>query len=635
MNNVISLRLPVIAVVLMALAMARSVYAADDLLIADFEGSDYAGWTASGDAFGTGPAHGTFPGQRTVSGFLGKGLVNSFLNGEKSQGTLTSPPIGIRRRYINFLIGGGSDPAQTGIKLLVDGKMVRTAAGDDDEHLEWFTWDLGEFAGKTATIQIFDRASGGWGHILIDQIVQSDSAAWRAAPPGPLYGEAYRPRFHFTASSGWINDPNGLVFFGGEYHLFFQHNPKGNHWGNMTWGHAVSPDLVHWTQLPDAIEPDSMGTIFSGSAVVDWNNTAGFQSGATKTLIAMYTAAGGTSPESRGRRFTQCIAYSNDAGRSWTKYAGNPVLDHIAGGNRDPKVIWHEPSKKWILALYVDQQSSYGLFCSPDLKHWTPLQRLTLPGQTECPDFFPIALDGEREQQQWVFTTASGHYLVGKFDGTRFSDETGPQAMDEGGNFYAVQTYSDIPASDGRRIQISWMRDGRYPRMPFNGQMSFPCELTLHTTPDGPRLYHYPVKEIETLRDGPPQSWHDAVLPAGEARALSAAAGLADITADIDLAAATGLRFTVHGEPVQYSCGDHRLSCLGHFATVVPINGHLRLRILVDRTSLEIYANDGQKSLTSCFLPDPANTSLQFAAEGGDAKIASLTVYALRSAWSR
>ena len=456
--------------VLLSLGMSRALDGADDVVIADFEGADYAGWITTGDAFGTAPARGTLPSQQQVSGFLGNGLVNSYLNGDGAQGTLTSPAFAVQRKYINFLIGGGSHPSRTCVNLRVDGKVVRTATGDDSEHLDWFTWDVGALAGKSATIEIVDREAGQWGHILVDQFVQSDQPKVPGSEPQPLYNETYRPQFHFSSKAGWLNDPNGLVFYKGEYHLFFQHNPKGNKWGNMTWGHAVSPDLLHWTQLPNALEPDKMGTQFSGSAFVDWNNTAGFQTGAASPLIAMYTAAGGTSPESQGRRFTQCIAYSNDAGRTWTKYRGNPVLDFIAGENRDPKVIWHEPSKKWILALYIDRNGAYGLFSSSDLKQWTSLQELTVPGHGECPDFFPLALDGKQQDLRWVFTTASGHYLVGKFDGTRFSDETGTQALDEGANFYAVQSYSDIPSADGRRIQISWMNGGRIRGCPSTGR---------------------------------------------------------------------------------------------------------------------------------------------------------------------
>ena len=169
------------------------------------------------------------------------------------------------------------------------------------------------------------------------------------------YDEQYRPQFHFSPRTNWTNDPNGMVFYQGEYHLFYQHNPYGAYSGNLTWGHAVSRDMVHWQELPDnALYPDEHGPICSGSAVVDWNNTAGLQAGREKTLVAMFTAA--------GNPFTQVIAFSNNRGRTWTKYTNNPVLQHIIGGDRDPKVIWYAPEKKWVMALYLDHNDTP---CSP------------------------------------------------------------------------------------------------------------------------------------------------------------------------------------------------------------------------------------------------------------------------------
>ena len=285
--------------------------------------------------------------------------------------------------------------------------------------------------------------------------------AARFVRPGTstLYDERYRPQFHFTPRKGWTNDPNGLVFYKGEYHLFFQHNPFGVKWGNMTWGHAVSPDLVHWTATgATPLNPTMLGTMFSGSAVVDWGNTAGLQSGAEKTIVSIYTAAGGTSPESKGQPFTQCMAYSNDRGRTWTKYAGNPVVPHIAGENRDPKVVWHAPTRQWIMALFLDG-NTYRFLASPNLKNWTHAARYHVsPAPRECPDFFPMPVEGEPGTTKWVWTAANGHYLVGTFDGKRFIPEVMTQPGHYGKNYYAVQTYSDLPERaagagglDGRR----------------------------------------------------------------------------------------------------------------------------------------------------------------------------------------
>jgi sucrose-6-phosphate hydrolase SacC (GH32 family) len=446
-----------------------------------------------------------------------------------------------------------------------------------------------------------------------------------------LYNETYRPQFHFTARQNWLNDPNGLVFYQGEYHLFFQHNPSGINWGNMTWGHAVSRDLVHWRQLAHAIEPDELGTIFSGSAVVDWQNTAGFQRGREKTLVAIYTAAGGTSTESKSQPFTQCIAYSNDRGQTWTKYEKNPVLPHLVVENRDPKVVWHAPTKKWIMALYKNG-NVYAFFASPDLKRWTHLHDLTAPGCGECPDFFEMPVDGDPQRKRWVWTAANGQYLVGAFDGQKFTPETGPHPADWGANYYAVQTYSDIPESDGRRIQIAWMSGGRYPGMPFNQQMSFPCEMKLRSFPEGLRLCRLPVKEIAKLH-AKKKTWRAQTVRPGENPLAGVSGELFDLRAEIEPGEAAAFGFRIRGEAVRFSVKDKQLTCLGKTAPLEPEAGRLKLQILVDRTSLEVFANDGRVAMTSCFLPKAGDKDLEFYVEGGPVKLSSLQAIELRTAW--
>jgi fructan beta-fructosidase len=608
-----------------------------DIVLADFEGRDYADWTAAGEAFGSGPAQGTLPNQMPVSDYLGHGLVNSFRGGDATTGTLTSPEFRIERSYLNFLLGGGRHPGETGMRLFAGGREALSCTGIDSEHLEWTTWDLRPYRGKLARIVIFDSATGGWGHINVDEITESDSRQVAEQHTGPLYEEAYRPQFHFTSATNWLNDPNGLVCYEGEYHLFFQHNPFGINWGNMTWGHAVSRDLVHWKQLADALVPDRLGTMFSGSAVVDRQNTSGFQDGKRPPLVAIYTAAGGTSPESNGRPFTQCIAYSNDRGRTWTKYPGNPALAHIVGENRDPKVVWHAASKQWIMALFLDKEQ-YGLFASPNLRDWRQIQTLSMPGSSECPDFFemPIEAAGGPEastERRWVFTGANGHYLIGTFDGTRFTPEAGPFTADYGANYYAVQTYSDIP-DEKRRIQIAWMNGGSYPAMPFNQQMSFPCELTLRRTPAGLRIARWPVHEIESLH-GEAKSRHDTPIRPGENLLAGLNGDLWDVEAEIELGSATAVGFTVRGESVRYSVADGTVTCLGRAGRLPAENGRIRLRLLVDRASIELFGNGGALSMTSCFVPPRDNRSLGLFAEGGTARLASLRVTPLKSAWPR
>jgi fructan beta-fructosidase len=697
-----------------------------DTLVADFEGKDYGAWTSEGDAFGSGPARGTLPGQMSVTGYLGKGLVNSFYGGDGSTGKLTSPEFAINRRYLAFLIGGGSHPNKACMNLRVDGKIVRTATGPNDkpggdERLDPAFWEVRDLMGKRARIEIVDQATGGWGHINVDHIVLTDArpaqpqsnprreltidARYLCLPvkhfgtkrkisvlvagkvvrdcdveaadlqpdafayldvreirgrvatvvvdrlaadskflsgirqaadreqPANLYDEVYRPQFHFSTATGWLNDPNGLVYYDGEYHLFFQHNPYGVTWGNMTWGHAVSPDLVHWKELDDAIHPDRLGTIFSGSAVVDRNNTTGFQTGEHKPIVCIYTSAGGTSQSSQGQPFAQSIAYSNDRGRTWKKYDKNPVLPNVVGSNRDPKVVWHEPSRRWIMVLFLDK-NDFGFFASADLKSWERLQTITVPGCGECPDFFEIAIDGEA-RKKWVFTAANDQYLVGDFDGRRFTpDAPTPRPGNWGKNYYAVQTYSDIPASDSRRIQIAWMKGGQYPGMPFNQQMSFPGELRLRRFPAGLRLCRTPIKEIELLH-ARQHRWTDLTLREGENPLQDIQGDLFDIRVELESAGATDLAFRIRGESLTWSAKDRKLSWQDSSAPLVTADGRLKLQILVDRTSFEVFANDGLVAMTGCFVPPSTDKTLRLHSSGGAAKIRSLEVFELRSAWRK
>ncbi len=692
-----------------------------DILIADFEGADYGGWTTTGSAFGSGPARGTLPGQMAVDGYEGSGLVNSFLGGDSATGTLRSPPFRIERRYIQFLIGGGMHPGQTCINLLLDGRVVRTATGSNDrpggsERLEPHQWDVAELHGSTVSLEIVDQATGGWGHINIDHIVQTDRRlpGWisdasrditldrrylhvpvrngaprrwlsihadgkllrefeveladgepdwwafidlqhlrgkqltlvvdklREGSPAleaisqddeirgaaNLYREPLRPQFHFSSRRGWNNDPNGLVHYRGEYHLFYQHNPVGWSWGNMHWGHAVSPDLVHWTELGDALHPDELGTMFSGSAVVDSGNTAGFKSGDEDPIVLFYTAAGGTSRMSKDQPFTQCIAYSNDRGRTWTKYEGNPVLGHVVGGNRDPKVIWHEPTRTWIMALYLDGDE-FALFGSPNLKKWEELSRIRIPGSSECPDFFPLPIEGRKGDSRWILYGGNGLYLVGTFDGRTFTPDSGPHPMNHGNCFYASQTFSDVP--DGRRILVTWGQIAM-PGMPFNQMIGLPVVLTLHDESEGPRLRINPIDEIAKLRT---RSNRITNLPlAPEPRAINEAAGeLLDLSLEIAPGGASEIVLNVRGVPIRWSAANHELACLGRRGPLPPDSGRLRLRVLVDRTSIDIFGNDGRLYMPMGSLLDPANTSVTASAVGDGARIEKMEVHILRSAW--
>ncbi len=710
------------ATILLALT-AHRVCAREDILIADFESKDYGDWQTTGEAFGSGPSRGTLAGQMQVSGYRGKGLVNSFYKGDGSTGTLTSPAFTIQRRYINFLIGGGKYPGRTCINLLVDGDAVRTATGPNDrpggsEMLDWHAWDVSELEGSEARIQIIDQRTGGWGHINVDHIVQSDRKIERVdltreihidkrylnlpvakslpkhyidvlvdgrivrefdmklATPDTepdfwvfldmkpfmgrtatvklmnswamdnrldvislddsiknaetFYKEKHRPQFHFSSRRGWNNDSNGLVWYKGEYHLFYQHNPYGWPWGNMTWGHAVSRDLVHWEELGDAIHPDELGTIFSGSAVIDHNNTSGFQTGDEKPLVCIYTYAGGRNLMSRGEKFTQAIAYSNDRGRTFTKYEGNPVIEHIKAGNRDPKVIWHEPTEQWSMVLYLDDREM-GFFTSDNLRQWDYHGKMEC--FHECPELFELPVNGNADNCKWVLYGASGDYLLGDFDGEMFHPESEPIRFHYGNAFYASQTFNNIPAEDGRRIQIAWGRSAT-PEMPFNQCMLFPVTLALHETEDGLRMFANPVREIELLQDRRHLCENHTLKPS--ANPLKAVRGdLFHIRAEISPQQAEQVGFDLRGVEVLYDVDKQQLACRGRTAPLKLHDGRITLEILLDRTTIEIFGNDGRMYMPVASIPDDDNRSLGVFCRGGDAHIDMLEVFELRSVWPK
>ena len=688
---------------------------ADELLIADFEGTDYGGWEATGDAFGTSPRWRDTEDMGEISYFEGRGLATSCQDGDEPTGTLTSPEFTIERDHIVFLIGGGDERGRTCMNLLVDGEVVCSAEGDESDMLDWQSWDVSELKGKKARIQIVDRVRGDWGHISVDHIYQSDAAGkyveknrefqidskylnfpvdnearsrlisfiiddevvrefeisladdepeyWvfldvsefkgnnavvridRYNPdkgkgfdsifqadtfPGQekVYKEKLRPQFHFTSKRGWNNDTNGLVYYDGEYHMFYQHNPYGWPWGNMTWGHAVSTDLVHWKELGDAIHPDELGTIFSGGAVVDHKNTSGFQTGEEKPIVCFYTSAGGTNPWSEGEPFTQSIAYSNDRGRTFTKYQGNPIIGHIRGGNRDPKVIWHEPTGKWVMVLYIEE-SEMAFFTSDDLKNWTETSRLK--SFHECPELFELALDGDQDNKKWVLYGASGDYFVGEFDGREFKPETEAIRFSYGNCFYASQTFSDIPESDGRRIQMAWGQvdmEG----MPFNQMILFPVTLSLKTTEQGPRLLARPVKEIRKIQ-GRKYHYRGKTLQSGEILDTKIKSELFEIRAGFSVGDATEFGFVIRGIPVVYNTAERILTCQDMRAPLEPEKGRINLAILVDRTSFEIFGNNGRIYMPMRVYPDPDNKTLEVYSEGGETRIGHLRTYELKSIW--
>ena len=448
------------------------------------------------------------------------------------------------------------------------------------------------------------------------------------------YGEALRPQVHFTPAANFMNDPNGLVYFEGEYHLFYQHNPFGDRWGHMSWGHAVSPDLLHWTHLPVALAEESGVMIFSGSAVVDRDDTSGL-CGGRPCLVAIYT---GHSKELQ----TQNLAYSRDRGRTWTKFAGNPVVDVGLKDFRDPKVFWYEPAKRWVMVTVLADQRKVRLFGSRDLKRWEVLSDFgpagAIGGVWECPDLFPLAVEGEAGSERWVLDVdlnpggaaggSGGQYFVGRFDGTAFvAEQTSDRVLwsDFGKDFYATISFSDIPPADGRRIWMAWMSNWQYandePTSPWRGALSVPRELALRRTPDGLRLAQRPVRELERLRSG------DTPVVVSSRTSLPAAAEF-QLTVSLGSAAA-GIRLSnAAGESVEIGAGgspsevfvDRRRSRATPFHAEYPgrhagpirdARGVVELRVIVDTSTVEVFAGNGETTISDRLFPTEPFTHVE------------------------
>ncbi len=491
----------------------------------------------------------------------------------------------------------------------------------------------------------------------------------RSLDPATVYTEKYRPQFHYTPEANWVNDPNGMVYFEGEYHLFYQYHPYGKQWGPMHWGHAISADMVNWKEYPIALYPDKFGTIFSGSAVVDVNNTTGFftDTPGQKGLVAIYTNAGATQQQS--------IAYSKDKGRTWIKYnEGEPVIktadDPLHHGDfRDPKVFWHAESNKWMMVIAGGPLRFYS---SSNLKEWNFESGYnadqTLDGKsvksiyTECPDFFKLPVEGA-STDKWILTKSGKEYMIGDFteiDGKWYfiPDSSTGIAMNFGHDNYAAQTYSDTP--DGRRIMVNWMTNFDYSSDlanvtdPYNGTFTMAYELNLkQTASSGIKLYQTPVSEYENLRFTPYTFTDITVQKDSENILKNIQSKQFEIVAEItpeegNTQFGFSLRTGANGQltKVYYNTSTQRLfidrtrsgkspnagfnNAFGQ--TVKLIDGKLKLRLFVDWSTIEVFANDGEAIGTLLIFPDMESTGMEFFVKGNPTKC-NIEVYPLKSIW--
>ncbi len=464
---------------------------------------------------------------------------------------------------------------------------------DPDEPDFLFPVDIARFRGKTLQLRCTPEADF--------SPVQTDD------PPLDYSGK-YRPWAHFTARRGWINDPNGLVWYRGKYRMYYQHNPAATTWENMHWGSAESEALVRWRELGDVLFPDEAGTIFSGSSIVDRENVSGLKQGEEDPILSFPTAAGGTSETSKGSPFTQNLAYSTDGGRTLVKWPGNPVISQLAPGNRDPKVIRYAPDNCYILALYLEKHD-FALFRSEDLLHWRELQRLTLPEDWECPDFYPLPSDGDPAKLRWVFSAASDRYLLGTFDGRRFTPEGEPGRLNWGDVSYAAQSWSDEPR--GRRLRTAFIKQV-IPGQPFGCCMDFPQEMALKTVNGGLRLCAWPAEEIKGLY-GTCSTLEDLPLCPEASVKRRVESKACDI--ELEFPSDTALTLSLFGLELGYdpvgslTCGEIQAPVQGE-------NGFVRLRILMDTLSTEIFADSGSVFLGIGYIQDRSLDTLTVSGTG-------------------
>jgi fructan beta-fructosidase len=483
----------------------------------------------------------------------------------------------------------------------------------------------------------------------------------------PTYKEPYRPQFHFSPHHNWMNDPNGLVYFNNEYHLFYQYNPMGNTWGHMSWGHAVSPDLVHWQPLALAIPEDEKNMIFSGSCVVDKNNTSGFaEKPAQIPLVAIYTAhiiPDKSKPDDYLQN--QHIAYSLDDGRTWKKYAGNPVLDLNKKDFRDPKVFWYEPGKKWIMLTVLPHEHMVQFHGSIDLKTWSHLSDFGPAGDTngiwECPDLLQVPLSDEPEKNKWVLINSQQttmQYFVGEFDGANFNNETPHDTIlrpDYGPDYYAGVTYNNLPTGQNP-VLLGWANNWTYgqaiPTSPWRSAMALPRGLWLKKTGNTWVLLQRPLIALQSLR-GQATEWQNKTVSGiekfpykGQVFELDAELVPArNGNCGVRLAAGGGQAFIIgydaRNEKLYIDRSksgntsfDNHFTAWQYKAVRVPLQeGRLRLHIYFDKSIVEVFANDGSVVLTAQLFPDISHDGIEFFSEKGTTRITAAKVWPLNSTW--
>jgi len=489
------------------------------------------------------------------------------------------------------------------------------------------------------------------------------------------YTEKYRPQYHFTPQNGWMNDPNGMVFYAGEYHLFYQYYPDSTVWGPMHWGHAISKDLVHWENLPIALYPDSLGLIFSGSAVVDWKNTSGFGSAENPPLVAIFTyhnmdreKSGRVDVENQG------IAYSLDKGRTWAKYEKNPVLLNPGSRDfRDPHVFWYEGTQKWNLIL--SSHDRVKIYSSGNLKDWHPESEFGIDagahgGVWECPDLFPLKVDGG-DQTKWVMIVnmnpggpngGSGtQYFVGDYDGHEFTAASKETSwLDYGRDNYAGVTWSDVPKEDSRRLFLGWMSNWNYaqvvPTHPWRSAMTLPRELKLDEADGKFRVKSVPVQEINQLRYQASKIIFESGTISGVKQLDTKAINLNQCEIVFNLepvmnvpdsfgiilenTLGEAVKIGYSGKSQQFFADRTKsgnINFADNFAGIdtapYRIGKDIQLHLFIDAASIELFVDEGKLVMTELVFPSENFKRLKIFASGGEISLKNAKIVGIQRIW--
>jgi len=529
--------------------------------------------------------------------------------------------IKITGKYIIFPVSNKGKRGRT--TIMVGDQLVHNLDCDfppNKDAIDWWTYlDMEEYVGKTAKVSAQAPP----------EIAEMFESSDEIRNLQPLYDEPFRPQFHFSQKRGWNNDPNGMCYYDGQYHFFWQCNPAGRNWANMYWGHATSPDMVHWTEHDRALRSFgdnvenrhpkmAVRNCFSGSGNVDLNNTSGWQKGDEKTIVLAFTDTG----------CGEALAYSNDRGKTWKYYEGNPVIRH---SGRDPKLMWYEPGKHWVIAVF-DQDKEHGrniaLYTSKDLKEWT--RESNIPGYFECAEIFELPVDGDAKKTKWVIYAADARYAFGHFDGKKFTPEHEGKHRVHYGSYYASQCFSNSP--DGRVVQVGWARIQIHDS-PFNQTFTVPTNLTLHTTPEGIRMFATPIKELEQLRKPDPKTVEGEELTADNPVVKF---DVKDQLFDIVVTLAKG---TASKAALRFGEGTVTYDFAAEKLDEMPLkmkDGKVSFRVLVDRPIYEVIGGGGFCFKTSGRrdMGKPLG-AISLTAEGGSLTVESLKAYEMESAWKK